>query len=261
MDKTVAKAFKILEALAESSRPRGVTELASDLSMTKANVHRLMRTLSELGYVRQPPESNRYEPSMKLWSLGSAVVGRNELTTVALPVVRSLRDATSESVQLAVRDGDCIVYVDKADSVLPVRATTTIGSRVPIHCVSTGKAILAFSPPALAVLRFPLKRSTPATLSTRAQLLAHLEQARAAGYAVNRGEWREAVSGVAAPVRDALGDVVGAIGVWGPNERFDAARLRKLGRAVMEAAANISHRLGAAPSRARDLDTRKGITS
>jgi len=244
MDKTVVKAFQVLEALSGSGRPRGITEMAGELGMTKANVHRLVRTLKELGYVSQVTDTSRYEPSLKLWQLGASVVDRLDLTVVAAPVVRQLRDETHESVQLAVRDGDTIVYVDKADSDRPVRATTQIGSRVPINCVSTGKAFLASCDQAYAALAFPLKRSTAATVVTRAAVDAQLKEFRKLGYAINRGEWRDGIWGVASAIRGSDGAVVGAIGIWGPEDRFQGSALKDCGSAVIRAAGEISTRMG-----------------
>ncbi|MBK8324222.1 MAG: IclR family transcriptional regulator, partial [Betaproteobacteria bacterium] len=215
-----------------------------ELGMTKANVHRLVRTLKDLGYVSQVSDTSRYEPSLKLFQLGARVVDRLDLTVVAAPVVRQLRDESHESVQLAVRDGDAIVYVDKADCDRPVRATTQIGSRVPINCVSTGKAILAASEPAYAALSFPLRRSTPSTVVARAAVDAQLKEFRKLGYAINRGEWREGIWGVASAIRGNDGSVVGAVGIWGPEDRFKGAALHKCGSAVMRAALEISTRMG-----------------
>ena len=244
MDKTVAKALGLIEALSLSSEARGVTELADELDLTKANVHRLLKTLATLGFVRQAPGSARYELSLKLWEVASRVVHRLDLTAAARPVLHALCDETGESVQLAVRDGDSIVYVDKADSPQPVRATTQIGSRVPAHCVSTGKAILAHSDVAFSALKFPLPSFTPRTKTTRAELQDEFAQARRDGYAINRGEWRLGIWGVAAPIRDERNEVVAAVGAWGPEVRFRSAKLKAIGPSVVAAARRISIEIG-----------------
>lgn len=244
MDKTVAKAFGLIETLSLSEAGRGVTDLAAELGLTKANVHRLLKTLVALGYVRKEEGSSRYEPSLKLWELATRVVHRHDLMAVAPPIVRALCRDTGESVQLAVRDGSSIVYVDKADSAHPVRATTQVGSRVPIHCVSTGKAILASSEGPSSGLKFPLTAYTPQTITSREQLEHELTQVRRQGYAVNRGEWRSDIWGVAAAIVNARGETAGAIGVWGPEERFRGAKLKKIGAAVVAAAGKISKEMG-----------------
>lgn len=243
MDKTVVKALKLLEALAASDRARGVTDLADDLALTKANVHRLLRTLLEQGYVSQSEESLRYCLSLKMWEVGSRAVQRLELTDAARPFVRALCADAGESVQLAILEGTTVAYIDKADSPHPLRAITQVGGRSPGHCVSAGKAILAFSEDLAGTLRFPLARYTPQTLVTRDELMQEFASIRKNGFAVNRNEWRLGVWGIAAPIRDVHGSVVAAIGVWGSEVRFRGA-VSRLGRLVIDAAAGISAALG-----------------
>ncbi|MBP6819521.1 IclR family transcriptional regulator [Ferrovibrio sp. MS7] len=244
MDKTVVKALTLLEELSISEQPRGVTELAVSLNLTKANVHRLLRTLMDQGYVVQEGERGGYVLSMKLWELGSRSLRRLSLTEVARPVVRQLCIDANESVQLAVPEGLMMVYVDKADSPHPLRAITQIGSRVPMHCVSCGKAMLAFSEPLSAQLQYPLQRHSSATIITKAAMARELADIRDKGFAVNRGEWREGIWGIAAPIRDASGAVMASIDVWGPRERFDGAATAVLGAHVKRAAEEISNKLG-----------------
>lgn len=244
MDKTVVKALGILETLAESDRPRGVTELSLELGMTKANVHRLVKTLQQLGYVRQQEQGSRYLTTLKLWELGSSITRRLVPTDVARPVIRALCVRADESVQLGVIDGSMVVYVDKADSTHPLRATTQIGSRVPAHSVSCGKAILAFSERHRARLEYPLARHTSSTLTTQSDLETDLERARSDGFAVNRGEWREDIWGIAAPIRDASGEVVASIGVWGSEQRLQGDATARLGALVVDAAIQVSAGLG-----------------
>lgn len=244
MDTTVLKALRVLEALAAKEAPRGVTEIADELGLTKANGHRLLRTLLAAGYVSQDDASKRYRLSLKLWQLGITALDRLDLTDAVRPDLRALADAADESVQLAVMEGDSVVYIDKADSRHALRATTQVGSRVHPYCVSTGKALLAFSDGALDRLTFPLAAFTPATITTRDRLERELAAVRRRGYAVNRGEWRQGIWGVAAPIRDATSTPVAAISVWGPEVRFRGSATARLGALVIAAAARISARLG-----------------
>lgn len=243
MEKTLLKGLQVLEALAQSAEPRGVTELAAQLGITKANAHRLLRTLLSAQYVIQDPTSGRYALSMRMWEMGVAVLSSLELSDVARPRLRELCDEADESVQLAILQGTDIVYIDKADSRHPLRATTTVGGRVPAYTVSTGKALLAYTS-GTAGMRFPLKRFTASTLATRELLEHEFAQILEAGYAINRGEWREGVWGIAAPIRDMHGSIVAAVDVWGPELRFRGTSTTRLARQVMACAADISHALG-----------------
>jgi len=244
MEKTLLKGIQVLEALSASQAPRGVSELAVELGITKANAHRLLRTLVEAEYVVQDEASGRYALSLRMWEKGVAALSGLDLGDVARPRLRELCEEADESVQFAVLQGSDIVYIDKADSRHPLRATTQIGSRVPAYCVSTGKALLACTEGALSRLRFPLKRFTPTTIGSRELLERELAQILRDGYAVNRGEWRDGIWGIAAAIHDAQGVPVAAVNVWGPELRFRAAATRRLARLVVACAASISHSLG-----------------
>lgn len=244
MDTTVVKALSLLEALARSDEPRGVTELANETGLTKANVHRLLRTLLAHGYVIQHEDHAKYALSTKMWQLGSRAISRLDVSDVARPVVRDLCAQADESVQFAIPDGDAVIYVDKADSTHPLRATTQIGSRVPAHCVSSGKSMLAFSEELRSRLKYPLARYTPTTITKKPALEAEFARIREAGYSVNRGEWREGVWGIAAPIFDARGKVIASIGIWGTESRLGGASIKRLGGIVAAAASRISSQLG-----------------
>lgn len=255
MEQTVQKALNLLEALVRSGQPRRLTELSRELGLTKPNVYRLLSTLSILGYVKKDPATTLYSPTLKLWEMGSLLVRDVDLVAMAAPRIRRLCDETRESVQLAVFDAGFVVYVDKVDSAQPLKATTNIGSRVPATVTSTGKALLAWLPAAaLDQAMANLKRYTPLTIMKRRELEEDLEETRVRGYAINRGEFREGVAGIAAPIRDRHGVVTAAIGVWGADRNILGAQRDNLARMVASAARDVSRDLGhieIAPAKAR----------
>jgi IclR family transcriptional regulator, KDG regulon repressor len=245
MEQTVQKALNLLEALVRSGQPRRLTELSRELGLTKPNVYRLLSTLSVLGYVKKDTATSLYSPTLKLWEMGSMLVRDVDLQTVAGPRLRRLCDDTHESVQLAVFDSGYVVYVDKVDSAQPLKAITSIGSRVPATVVSTGKAILAWmGPEALDRAMEHVKRYTPITMTKRKDIEHDLEESRERGYAVNRGEFRVGVCGVGAPIRDRSGAVVAAIGVWGAEKNILGTRREEIAHMAVAAARDISRELG-----------------
>lgn len=245
MEQTVQKALNLLEALVRSGQPRRLTELARQLELTKPNVYRLLSTLSVLGYVKKDPATSLYSPTLKLWEMGSMLVRDVDLVAVASPRLRRLCLETHESVQLTVFDGGFAVYVDKVDSPQPLKAMTSIGSRVPASVTSTGKALLAWSPSeALDQAMQHVKRFTPLTLVKRKDIERDLEETRLRGYAVNKGEFRTGVSGIGVPIRDRSGVVVGAIGVWGAEKNILGSRRDELAHMAIVAARDISRDLG-----------------
>ena len=253
MEQTVQKALNLLEALVRSDRPRRLTELSRELGLTKPNVYRLLSTLSILGYVKKDPATSLYSPTLKLWEMGSMLVRDVDLQSVAGPRLRKLGDDARESVQLAVWDAGYVVYVDKVDSMQPLKAITSIGSRVPATVVSTGKAMLAWmAEDALDRAFEHVKRYTPLTLTRRKDIERDLEETRERGYSVNRGEFRAGVCGLAAPVRDRGGNVVAAVGVWGAEKAILGTRREELAHMTVSAARDISREMGFVEIAARE---------
>lgn len=246
MDKTFLKGLTLIEALSNSDRPRGVTELATELGLTKSNVHRMLAALAARGYVKKDVEHGRYELTIRLWELGSGVIGRLNVKAVAFPFMQRLAEQARETVHLSILDGLGVVYIDKIDSPEPVRAYSTVGGRAPAYCVATGKALLAFQPAkVIATIPFgQLKAYTDRTITQRDALLQELERVRQNGYSVNRGEWRITVRGIAAPIFDANNAVVAAIGLSGPRERFNENKLREYARLIRNAGESISREMG-----------------
>ncbi|WP_255951115.1 IclR family transcriptional regulator [Streptomyces odontomachi] len=245
MDSTLLKGLRVLETVARSAGPRGVSELARELELTRSNVHRTMQTLVAAGYLRASADGAGYECTVKLFELGSAVMERVDVRRVAQHYIRRLAEQTAETVHLSILDDAEVVYLDKVESPQPVRAYSSIGGRAPAHCVASGKALLAALPGDTldAFLARDLPAWTERTITDPAELARDLAQTRETGCAVNRGEWRISVAGVAAVVFDGAGRPAAAIGVSGPVDRVLPQESRYRG-AVLDAAREISRELG-----------------
>ncbi|TEA78275.1 IclR family transcriptional regulator [Allopusillimonas ginsengisoli] len=255
MDKTLVKGLSVLEFLVERAAPCSVSEVAKAFSLVPSNAHRTLNTLVALGYAKQMPDS-RYQPSLRLFELGSKVVGMLDIRHIAHQAMAELAAGTMETIHLVVRDGSQVVYLDKVDSPQPVAAYSHIGGRAPAQCVASGKALLAHALPgdkaqALRWLRDTLPALEPYTAFSHLKhdaLLDDLLLVRQQGYALNRGEWREDVSGLGAPVFDGHGQVVGALGISLPSIRATPERLPELIAPLREAAASTSALLGHRPN-------------
>jgi IclR family KDG regulon transcriptional repressor len=246
MDKTLLKGLMVLEALAgHDGEPLTIQALATRIGLTKSNAHRTLQTLAHAGYAVRDESSGVYRSTLKLFELGTMQISRLDVRRQAAAVMRQLADLTEETVHLSVLDGDTVIYVDKIDSPQPVRAYSVIGGRAPAYCVATGKALLAFQAADYLERRVQnLQEHTPATITDRATLQAELRRIARTGYAVNRGEWRDSVGGIASPVFDGLGAVVAAIGISGPLERLSPKRIKALTPEVLNAGAQISRSMG-----------------
>jgi len=248
MDKTFLKGLVLLEALARVERPCGITELASQMQLNKSNVHRLLQSLVHQGFARNIAETGRYELTMKLWELGSFVFRRLDVRKIAASYMEELARKTSETVHLSILDGIEVIYLAKIDSPQPVRSYTSIGGRAPAQCVATGKAQLAWAEAnTLAQVKQELKAYTPLSLLHPDALDAELAHIRHQGFAMNRGEWRDQVCGLAAPIRDVSGAVIAAIGISGPSLRLTPQMLQQMAPTIVETGEIISEHLGYRP--------------
>jgi IclR family KDG regulon transcriptional repressor len=246
MDKTLLKGLAMLELMANNEgTPATIQQLATQLGLTKSNAHRTLQTLAHAGYVTTADGTGAYRSTMKLFELGARQLARLDIRKFALSSMRQLADFTTETVHLSILEGFDVIYIEKIDSPQPIRAYSVVGGRAPAYCVATGKALLAFQPDwYLDKYAGDLPRHSPATITTLPVLKEELARVARIGYAVNRGEWRESVGGLAAPIFNGLDQVVAAIGISGPLERLNPNRMQELAPATMKAAAEISRAMG-----------------
>jgi len=246
VDTTLVKGLALLEELAGSPRALGVTELGARLEMNKSSVHRLMQTLCRTGFAVQDAERGGYRAGLKLWRLGCQVMDQNGLRHLAEGAMDRLVRLSGESVHLSMREGLRTLYVDKRESDQPVRAYSERGGTAPLHCVATGKVLLAHDYSALrdGILAAGLERFSDRTITDAAALDREMAAIRAQGYAINRGEYRADVAGIAAPILASNATMIAAIGISGPLSRLTEERMRALVPVVIEAARSISHILG-----------------
>jgi IclR family KDG regulon transcriptional repressor len=244
---TVRNAARLLKVFRSREADLGVSELARRLGLGKSTVHRLLSTLAAEGLIEQNPRTGGYRLGIVMFELGEAVRVHMDLHAAAGPVLTELRAQTGESSQVGVLDGHEVVYVDRLESAHSLRLFTETGRRVPVHCTSSGKVLLAYLPEARrqAVLRAaPFAALTPHTITSRAQFEAELDRVRRRGWAEAVNEREIGVASIAAPVRDVTGEVVAAVSIGVPLARCSVMALRRLAPVIMEAAEAASRRLG-----------------
>jgi DNA-binding IclR family transcriptional regulator len=258
-EKTLLKGLALLEALSGSAKPRGVTDLAQSLELSKTATHRLLQTLVSAGYVAKEDSAGAYALTTKAWQIGSAALARMDAKMIGAKYLPALADASRESVHIAILDGADVIYVDKIDSAHPLRTHSALGGRAPAACVATGKALLAYhSDEVVKKVAAGLKRHTPRSITSRAALVKELEKVRRRGYAINNCEWREDICSVAAPIFNAQRSVTAAVGISGPAYRIGRG-LDNLGALVSLTAREISRELGCAT--AAHAGDRSSVTS
>ena len=240
------RAFLILETMADNDGMIGLSQLAAEADLPLATIHRLVRTLVDLGYVRQEP-SRQYSLGPRLLRLSDATSKR--IGTWANPHITAVVDQLGESVNLAMLDGDEIVYVAQVQPTRNfMRMFTEVGRRVLPHATAVGKAMLvdAESATVTALLeRTGMPRFTDATLTTPREFLAALDVVRERGYALDDGEQEVGVRCVAVQVPTTLRPM--ALSMSGPLPRMSDAQVLEAVPHLREAAARIADELAGSP--------------
>ena len=243
VDSTLSKGLMILEALTARKGSAGVSSLSRDLGLTKSNTFRLLQTLSVLGYVRREPDKT-YSATLKTWQIGRQTVENLNLRTAAAPMMKYLADETTETVYLAVRDGLNVVYVDKIESLKPIRSWNPIGGTAPVYCVGTGKAILAEEYPQLReALRSNLVAHTDRTLTGIEALDKDIASTKLRGYAIDTGEYRANIYSIGAAIVLPDREVIGALGISVPDVNLEDGDVERFGALVQHAAEATSNAL------------------
>jgi IclR family KDG regulon transcriptional repressor len=244
---SVQNAARVLKEYSKGTRDLGVTELSRRLGVGKSTAHRLVNTLALEGILEQDPHTGTYRLGLVMYELGASVALHADLHEACSPVIDHLRNATKETVQIAVLDSREVVYVERRESPQTLRLFGRVGFRNDAHCTSTGKLLLASLPPHVletTLNGWRLKQHTPHTIVRIDKLRAELSNIRKNGWAENNNESEMGVASVAAPVRNGMGEVIAAVSVAGPVQRLTGDSLRRFARPCIEAGVAISRRLG-----------------
>jgi DNA-binding IclR family transcriptional regulator len=244
---SVERAAALLRAVASSTGPESTaTALAETVGLNRTTTWRILSTLEQQRLVTLDRGTGHYSLGFGLIDLAGRA-GDATLARAARTVLQRIAKQTGETAALAVLRNGALTYV--AESVPgAIVSVTFLGTTVPMHATSTGKALLAFSEPGhireLLSLRpgGRLQRFTASTITSRADLTEELVRTRERGFSECRGEFDESAWGVSAPVLDVVGRPVAIISIWGPPERITAARFASLGELAVNGAAELAGR-------------------
>lgn len=246
MDKTLLKGLMVLETINRlNGEALTLQEIADEVGLTVSNTHRTLQTLVHAGYVRRDAISGVYVCTLKMFEMGVQRLASMDIRRIAASFMRKLARATNETVHLSVLDGMDVVYIDKIDSPQPVIAYSVVGGRAPAYAVATGKVLLAFQDPDY-IEQFvdAISKHTSATHVSLPALRQELADVARIGYAINLGEWRSGIGGVAAPIFNGLDKIVGALGISGPLDRLAPEKIGTYAPIVQRTAQKLSAHMG-----------------
>lgn len=232
------RAFSLLEIMAEAGGETSLSQLAESSGLPLPTIHRIIRTLVGNGYVRQLP-SRRYALGPRLIGLGDKA--SQMLGTWARPHLAQLVEDLGETANLAMLDGDKVIYVAQVPSPHAMRMFTEVGRRVLPHSAGVGKALLSQLSDAEAlatVRRTGMPAATDRTITEPERFVTELHRVRDQGFAIDDGEQEIGVRCVAVPVRGAPSGM--AVSVSGPEARVSWEFVERAAPIVQHCAAMLA---------------------
>ena len=244
--RAIAKACTLLDLLTEAKRPLSLGELTQSSGWAKSTVYGLLSSMRSCGLVEQDAQSGRYTLGVRLFEYGSAVSSTRNIITLAKEPMEQLVKAAGESASLSMLDrGEALVLLHaEPDSAFHIVSET--GAHLPAFCTAQGKVLLsALSDAAVRrIFEAQFQQFTPHSVSSADALLAELETVRKTGFAIENGEFKIGVRGIAAPIKDHTGAIRYAIGLIGMFRRVDSDEFRAATAEVIKTAAALSEALG-----------------
>ncbi|WP_288904742.1 IclR family transcriptional regulator C-terminal domain-containing protein [uncultured Sneathiella sp.] len=247
---SLTRALSILNVIAENPPGLSLTAIAKSLTLAPSTTHRLLTTLQEERYVQYDRDSSRWQIAMQAFVTGNGFLVSRDLVTVARPYMRRLMELSGETVNLAIADGDKVIYLAQVESREMMRVFSKPGNSVPMHCSGVGKAIL-MAMGARDVARIietqSLIKLTDKTITDPKLLYDELSSSRKLGFAVDDEEHAIGLRCAAAIIYDEHAEPLAGLSISGPAARISKDRLLELGRITVEVATEITAALGGRP--------------
>jgi IclR family transcriptional regulator, KDG regulon repressor len=233
------RALDLLEHIAWSNEPLGLTELSSRLGLDKSTAARLLKFLDERSLISRQPETKKYTIGPRLLALSATAMHRFDLIASVTPMLGALRDETDETACLHIRVANDRICVAGEESRHPLRRVLALGQPTPLWNGPGSKVILAFSHDADRVLKMAKRDGADV-----GRIDMQLRAVRKVGYMVAVGDRTPGVGALAVPVMGAAAGVVGSLTISGPAERWTVDRMRAFVPRAVEVATELSKVVG-----------------
>ncbi len=239
----IERMMSLIDALAEMAEPASLKALSKATGLHPSTAHRILAAMTHSRLVERY-EAGSYGLGIRFLELGNVVKSRFNIRDIALPFMQNLHETIGEAINLGIRDGDEIIYLERTSSGRSlVRVVYLVGARAPLHLTSLGKLFLAADTPANVrayAERTGLPGKTPHSLTTLEQLETELDTIRRDDLAYDNEEAEIGLRCVAAPIRNDEGALIAGLSISAPTDRHDPAWSNR----IREATAAISHALG-----------------
>lgn len=239
----IERMMSLIDALAEMGEPASLKALSKVTGLHPSTAHRILAAMTHSRLVERC-DAGTYGLGIRFLELGNIVKARFNLRDIAVPFMQNLHETIGEAINLGIRDGDEIIYLERTSSGRSlVRVVYLVGARAPLHLTSLGKLFLAADTPAdvrAYAERTKLPGKTPHSLTTLEQLEKELETIRRDDIAYDNEEAEIGLRCVAAPIRNDEGTLVAGLSISAPTDRHDATWPDQIREATIE----ISRALG-----------------
>lgn len=237
--------FALLDVLSSREESVSLKEISERTGLHPSTAHRILNDLT-IGRMVERPEAGSYRLGMRLLELGNLVKGRLDVREAALGPMRELHRITQQPVNLSMRQGDEIVYIERSYSERSgMQVVRAIGGRAPLHLTSVGKLFLAHDDPVRVkayATRTGLMGHTRNSITDLPRLERELSGVRASGLARDNEELELGVRCMAAAIHDDQGRLVAGLSISAPAERLDEAWMERVRTTAREISAALGHR-------------------
>lgn len=244
----IDRAVAILKSLTPTMEQRSFTlaEVARATGLSPATTRRILAALVEHELAEYDPETRRYRLGVRLLQMGLSIWQTSELRDVARASMVTLARQTGETAYLCIRDGYFGVFIEKVEHFASVRVLDPLGLPIPLHRGASKRVLLAYQPPLIQdeIIQYLVATYADAD---EASIRRECAEIRARGYACSFGTTIVGTAGIAAPIFDATGEILAAVGIAGAESRFGADRIESLIAAVCSMADEINRRTGGGP--------------
>ena len=247
INKSIDKALQILELFSMEKHAWGITEISKALNIYKSNVHNVLSTLAERGFIKKDSKTNKYKLGIKFFELGSIVIKNMDLRKIAHSYIEELSKEFNETVHLGILDKGRVVSIEREESDKSLCSHIEIGKRTPLHCTAVGKAIMAYLSEDeinLIIREKGLEKFTENTTTTKKDLENEFKKIRDQGYAIDNMEHEEGVQCIAGSIRDHTGEVIASMSISGPAFRINESNIPNIAKKVKEYCDYISKEMG-----------------
>jgi len=246
--KSIEKAIDLLELLSDKEKEMSITEIGKELHMGISTVHRILTTLKCRNYIVQNRQTSKYMLGAKLFTLGYKVQNIKNLTKIAMPFLQRLSKYINETINIAILEDRELICLYKIESKEMLRAGIDLGTKIPAHCTSLGKVLLAFLSEQEFMMLYnndneKLPTFTPNTISSVKELRKGLKKIKKQGYVIDEEEFKIGVNCLGVPIINNEGKAIASISISGPKSRFNLSKIKKVKSTLIALSQDISKQL------------------